>query len=214
LLGRTVLEMEPGIPITGWVKADRLIVQRVRGERGKQYLIRWRDILNDCVWYESLSPRRFKKLSADPILGEHIERQQLIPLKSSRMNQLLAALGKAIISHNYDCPDGIDPKEWSVNLRHAKSRLKPNSDGDVYSKIGGWIKINGRVQQILCSWCRTPLLFGYLLDGSKVKRRKEGFCWNACKMNLARSNERAKKRESSCKTPDDHAFRVGKVTRR
>jgi hypothetical protein len=69
------------------------------------------------------------------------------------------------------------------------------------------LRIKGVVQQVICGHrvlladnvhgkvrykvhyqggCHTPMLFGFILDGHKVTRRKE-FCSDACKMKSARA---------------------------
>jgi hypothetical protein len=172
----------------------------VRGERGsKQYLLSWRDASADCVWYESLSLKDFRKLSATL----PVRKRMLTLVKATPMKLLLAALGKAIYEKKSECPDGMDPKEWRFNLRRAKKQLrkKPRTSlhdlGAIYDAIIPRQKVNACVKQIICKQCHTPMLFGYMLNGHKVTRRKE-FCADGCKMKRTRScsNEETKKDEN------------------
>jgi hypothetical protein len=42
-------------------------------------------------------------------------------------------------------------------------------------------RINGRLRQMICDCCHTPILRGFKLDGVKVTRKKE-FCSTACRV--------------------------------
>jgi len=185
LIGRTFIG---DVPPSFIPKAHDLIVQTVRGERGsKQYLLLWRDAIADSEWYESLSLKDFRKLSATL----PVRKRMTVTVKSTPMDLLLAAIGKAIYEKNKDCPDGMDPDEWRFNLRQARKRLTKRPRrilhdlGAIYGAIIPHIKMDRRVRQILCKQCHTPMLFGYIVNGHKVTRRKE-FCEDSCKMNWER----------------------------
>jgi hypothetical protein len=166
-------------------KAHEVIVQTVRGERGsKQYLLLWRDAYADCQWYESLSLKDFRKLAATL----PVTKRKLIPIKSTPMNLLLSALGKAIYEGKDACAEGMDPKEWRFNLQQARKQLrkKPSTVlydlGAIYAAIVPRRKVKGRIKQIICKRCHTPLLFGFILDGQKITHRRD-FCGASCKVN-------------------------------
>jgi hypothetical protein len=183
LVGQAFLEdaLPPFAP-----QPKELIVQSVRGERGsKQYLLLWRDASADCEWYESLSLKAFRKLSRTL----RVSKRKVVPVKTTPMNSLLAALGKAIYEKNNACPEGIDRREWRFNLRLAKNRLgrKPRTDlGTIYEAIIQRVKLNGRIKQVVCKQCHSPILFGFHLDGRKITRRKK-FCSDSCKMKSERA---------------------------
>jgi hypothetical protein len=57
-------------------------------------------------------------------------------------------------------------------------------------------RINGRLRQMICGYCHTPILRGFVLEGHPVTRRKE-FCSDACKMMKAREIQRRRQRSAS-----------------
>jgi hypothetical protein len=178
-------------------KEHKLIVQRVHGERGKQYLLVWRDWGVNRVWYESLTLSDFRKLSAT--LPVKTPKKKLRVIKSTPMNRLLRALCDAIYERKTDCPDGMNPDDWRFNLRLAKRlvRKRPRrvlkDYGSIYVSMGQYRKVNDRgrsvIKPILCEYCHVPILCGFVLNGRKVKRSKK-FCCDGCEKNFKRHRRR------------------------
>jgi hypothetical protein len=187
------------------IQAKTLIAQTVRGERSKQYLLLWRDASADSEWYESLSLKNFRKLSATL----PVKKRKLINVEDTPMSALLAALGKAIYEKKNDCPDGMDPKEWRFNLRLAKRRLARKRRsvlklGEIYSAIIPQIRPRGQVaHSVICTYCHTPLMFGYKLSGHTIRRRERGYCKKTCNMHHVREKERRAQNRKRLKL---HAF--------
>src|SRR5262249_31595288 len=46
-------------------------------------------------------------------------------------------------------------------------------------------RVNGRLCQMICKYCRTPIMRGFVVNGHKVNRNKE-FCDDACAINFKR----------------------------
>jgi hypothetical protein len=179
--------------------SERLLVYKFKGTRGKgAYVI-------ERIYIDPKTGKRQRRL-------EHVySRARIKKLKdelsvvdapftnigSSTQQKLVAALSEAIFDRDDRCPDGMEPQDWHFNLGRAKQLLKEkrrNSRRDL-CRIANAIlpprrRVDGRLKQILCGWCRRPILFGYMLDGHKIRRRlsKDGsrFCDAACKMNRKR----------------------------
>lgn len=170
-----------------------LINYKMRGERGGQrkrvyharsYLNRQTGRIEERREWVRL-PSEIRRLKQELAVQHDGE---IHPIKNSPMREVLLAVGMAIFNGGKDCPEDIKPKHWRHNIRAAKKRLRHirlTKDkwvlGEICNAIIRPIRVKGRVRQILCKTCHTPLLIGYYVEGHKVTRKKE-FCGDACRM--------------------------------
>jgi hypothetical protein len=181
-----------------------LVARKVKGERGMTYHLAraWRDLKapekRPVVLY-TLVPGRSKIKALREEL--RIEPQTLVNIEETPMRRLLAALMMAFYKKEYGLPDWADSREWRSNLRLAKQRLKGKPKtilqdlALIRAAIIPHVRINGGLRRIVCRYCRTPTLVGYVLDGKKITRRftfskktqeRNRFCGDACKMKWRR----------------------------
>ena len=127
----------------------RLVIRKVKGERGVTYHLRFSRIGKPGACYELIPNRERKRIKK---LREElpVEHQTLTVVKASPMNKMAADL---VAVHGL------------AVLNSIKRR-----------------RINGRLRQVICGYCHTPILRGFVLDGRKITRRRE-FCGDSCKMN-------------------------------
>ena len=163
-------------------------VVHVRGERRPRYYRRhslqfgeWRR-----EWTELITdPKPIREIRQD---GTLISRSKKIPIPSSPVNHLFAALIRQFAS-NLPKDEGVRPKEvsvsdWEFNLRRAQRLLagKKHLTGPwTASEIAKKLARGGR----LCGACRTFLIRGFRIGGRQITRARE-FCDNACKMKAER----------------------------
>lgn len=133
-----------------------------------------------------------RKLQCLELWGDRQE-TTISAIKDTPMRETLATLGVAIFSGKQERPEGVDAKQWGHNIRLAKKWLRKRrltrdqwSLGEICSAIIWRRRMNGRVRQVLCKTCHTPLLIGYFVNGHKITRRRK-FCEDACKMRMRQS---------------------------
>ena len=121
-----------------------------------------------------------------------VDDEEINAIKNRPMRDVLLAIGMAVFSGRQERPEGMKPKHWRHNIRVAKKLLRERrltkdqwTLGEICNAIIQRVRIKGRVRQILCKKCHTPILIGYIVSGQKVTRRKE-FCSNACRTMKAR----------------------------
>jgi hypothetical protein len=128
--------------------------------------------------------------------------EQIISLWSypiTRMHKLLAAMAVAIYAENDKCPDEIkrqflssenefDPCEFERNLNRAKQFVAQHKPGNNFADIL-WAIIPhrnvGNWRVLRCGFCKTWLLFGYEIDGTRITAAKR-FCSDLCRVDAAR----------------------------
>ena len=175
------------------LRREWLSIVKVRGERGLSRVYRAEYINRKTGELEERHCREiglgeFRKL--ERVLD--VKDETLRGIKDTSMRDMLLAVGMAVFSGRQERPVGIEPKHWRHNIRLAKTLRRKRrltrdqwSLGEICNAIIPRLRVNGRVSQILCKACHTPLVFGYFVTGQKVTRRKES-CSNACKMMAAR----------------------------
>jgi hypothetical protein len=118
-------------------------------------------------------------------LRRYRHRETITTIGSSPMRDLHARLALAI----YRQDESWKGMEWEKNLLRAqylvrKRKAATNDLGEITCAIIPRRRGKSWRKQV-CSWCHTPLLVGYFLDGRQITRAKE-FCSDACKMNWTR----------------------------
>ena len=174
-----------------------VVIAKMRGERGGQRVYHVRSDLNRKTGKRETRRNWVHRRGEIRKLQQElpVERQEtpISAIKDTPMREMLATLGVAIFSGKQECPEGVVPKHWSHNIRLAKKWLRKRrltrdqwSLGDTCSAIIPRRRMNGRVRQVLCKTCHTPLLIGYFVYGHKITRRRK-FCKDACKMRMRQS---------------------------
>jgi hypothetical protein len=141
----------------------RLVIRKVKGERGVTYHVKvrqpgkpfesWPDCWPSYVTY-TLIPNRERKLIRK-LRKELPVEDETDQTVTVVKSSLMNQIGADLVAgHGLAVLDGIK--------RH---------------------RIKGRLHQMICKHCRTPILRGYLVGGQKVTRRKK-FCSDACRVNF------------------------------
>jgi hypothetical protein len=166
-------------------------------------LIKNRDELGTEVYYQlergtQLLERRIATHGDKVRLHKFVNEERSLPsylVGRSRMHNLHNALSVAIYTGSDKCPPEFDRREWRANLGRAKTLWarsgEPSDFGEIVNAIipkRRNVK-KPRWRKLVCRSCRTPLLFGYVLDGEKITRAKE-FCSDYCRVRMARVLER------------------------
>jgi hypothetical protein len=163
-----------------------LIKRKIKGKRGVEYRLAHHEILSGTerrrTWDELVCGRA-NIGSLRRALS--VEDQKVIEISDRAMSDLLVALGDAIYRNKVKCPREMSAKDWRHNLRIARKQVRGKrfeNIADVYAAIIPKIKVDSRkARQIPCGYCHTPMLFGFVIGGRKITRRKR-FCSDACKM--------------------------------
>jgi hypothetical protein len=157
----------------------------VRGERKPRYyhirsiqIGEWRRVWSELITEKKLI-RELRRQQLNMI------RSEKVPVPSSAVNRLFGALIRYYASDlaGGDVrPYGMSACDWEYNLRWAERLLKRKSPGpwtalEVYHTL-----VRGAR---LCRGCRTFLIRGFRIHGSKITRARE-YCDDACKMRAAR----------------------------
>jgi hypothetical protein len=111
------------------------------------------------------------------------------PILSSRVNwlfgELIRVLANGVQNAESVPPEGISAADWEYDVRRARRILERKHAGpwtalEIYYALGRGAR--------RCADCRTLLIRGFLINGSRITRARK-CCDNACKMR----NERRKK---------------------
>jgi hypothetical protein len=174
--------------------------RRTFTESGKMFaecLIELRDEQSTEVYYQrdqgtTLIERRLATHGEKVRLRKYRNEERSLPsYPTTRMRDLHNALAVAIHVESDKCPREFKRREWRGNLDLAKKlwtqRGEPSGFGEIASAIIPKRRNveKPRWRKLVCRSCRTPLLFGYVLDGEKITRAKE-FCSDTCRVSAAR----------------------------
>src|SRR5262249_19837635 len=148
----------------------RLVIRKVKGERGVEYHLK--TTMPGNLLPEPLR-RQFKRDD-----GSYCPSVSYV-LIPSRERKLIKKLREEL------------PVEYE-NLTVIRSSPMDKLAADLVATHGLAVldgikrrRINGRLRQVICGYCHTLILRGFVLNGHKVTRRKE-FCSKACLMSSRR----------------------------